>query len=250
MRRFEGKVALVTGAASGIGKATAVRLAQEGARVMCGDVNEAGMSETVAAIGEIGGVAESRRLDVSKPEAAPAAVAATVERFGALHALCNVAGIGGFEHTAEVTLERWSEVIAINLSGTFYMCQAALPQLLECRGAIVNVASSAGLIGQAYCAAYCASKGGVVQLTKALAVEFARQGLRVNCVCPGGVITPLAMAFRPPRGADMELIARLSLVQEMCDPSEIANAVAYLASDEARYVNGAVLSVDGGMVAS
>ena len=250
MRRFEGKVALVTGAASGIGRATALRLATEGARVMCADISDAGLQETVAAIQESGGETRAQRCDVSDHAAAAATVAHSVETYGGLDVLCNIAGMGTFQHTAAVTPEQWNRVLAVNLSGTFFMSQAALPHLLERRGAIVNMASSAGVIGQAYCAAYCASKGGVVLLTKAMAVEFARRGLRVNCVCPGGIDTPLAAGFKPPEGADMELIRRLALVSQKATPAEVAAAVAYLASDEARYVNGAALSIDGGMVVS
>lgn len=250
MNRFTGKVALVTGAASGIGRATAQRLAAEGAHVLCTDVNQGGLDETVAAIKQAGGTAAARLCDVSDAAASQASVAAAVEQFGQLDILANVAGIGRFQHTAEVSPEEWTRTIAINLSGTFYMSQAALPHLLARKGVIVNIASSAGLIGQAYSAAYCASKGGVVQLTKALAVEYARKGLRVNCVCPGGITTPLLSGFRPPAGAEIDLVTRLKLVDERAEPSEVAGAVAYLASDEARYVNGAVLSIDAGMVVS
>ncbi len=250
MQRFTGKVALITGAGSGIGRATAVRLASEGAQVFCTDVNEVGLAETLAEIRETGGEATAEWCDVSQVEAAKRSVARCLDRYGGLDVLANIAGIGRFQHTLEVSVDEWNRTLAVNLSGTFFMCQAALPALLERRGAIVNMASSAGLIGQAYSAAYCASKGGVVQLTKALAVEFARRGLRVNCVCPGGIDTPLLSGFRPPEGADLALIQRLKLVDERGDPKAVAAAVAYLASEEARYVNGAVLSVDAGLVVS
>lgn len=250
MRRFEGKVALVTGAASGIGHATVLRLAGEGAAVMATDVNDAGLQELVAASAATGGKLATQSCDVSDFSQAQAAVEAAVATFGGLDVLCNIAGIGTFMNTSEVTPEQWGRVIGVNLTGTFFMSQAALPHLLERRGAIVNMGSTASLIGQAYSAAYCASKGGVLQLTKSMAVEFARQGLRVNCLCPGGVTTPLAAGFRPPAGADIDLIRRLVLVAEKCQPGEIAAAVAYLASEEARYVNGAFLSIDGGLVAS
>jgi meso-butanediol dehydrogenase/(S,S)-butanediol dehydrogenase/diacetyl reductase len=250
MQRFVDKVALVTGAASGIGRATAVRLASEGARVFCTDVNEVGLAETLASIRELGGEAHGEWCDVSDPSAARRSVASCLDRYAALDVLANIAGVGHFQHTLEVTVEEWNRTLAVNLSGVFFMCQAALPALLDRRGAIVNMASSAGLIGQAYSAAYCASKGGVVQLTKALAVEFARRGVRVNCVCPGGIDTPMLAGFRPPTGADLALIQRLKLIDERGEPEAVAAAVAYLASDEARYVNGAVLSVDAGLVAS
>ncbi len=248
MRRFENKVALVTGAGSGIGRATAIRLAAEGAKVLATDVNGDGLKETVAQAGS--GTVVTQLCDVSDAAAVRKSVEAVTSQFGGLDVLCNVAGIGNFQNTAEVSVEDWGRVIGINLTGTFYMSQAALPHLLARRGVIVNLGSTASLIGQAYSAAYCASKGGVLQLTKAMAVEFARQGLRVNCLCPGGVATPLAAGFRPPAGADIDLIKRLALVGEKCEPAEIAAAIAYLACDEARYINGAVLSIDGGVVAS
>lgn len=250
MRRFEDKVALVTGAASGIGRATALRLASEGAAVVCADVDEPGLGETLAKIGAGRGRSAPAVVDVSDAVAARAAVATAVERFGGLDVLCNIAGVGSFQHTADVTPEEWSRVLGINLSGTFFMSQAALPHLLERRGNIVNLASSAGLIGQAYNAAYCASKGGVVLLTKSLGVEFARRGLRVNCLCPGGVDTPFTKAFGLPEGADVELIARLTLVRKLASPEDIAAAVAFIASDEARFINAAALPLDAGMTAS
>jgi NAD(P)-dependent dehydrogenase (short-subunit alcohol dehydrogenase family) len=249
MKRFEGRAALITGAASGIGRATAERLAGEGARVLCTDVNEAGLEETADDIRKAGGQAAARVLDVSDASACDAAVRAAVDELGRLDVLCNVAGIGMYVHATDLTPEQWDRVLAINLSGTFFTCRAAIPHLLETAGNIVNVASSAGLMGIAYSAAYCASKGGVVLLTRSLAVEFAHRGLRVNCVCPGGVDTPLTRAFRPPEGARRQLLARMSLVPKLATPGEIAGSIAYLASDEARFVNGAALSIDGGQVA-
>jgi NAD(P)-dependent dehydrogenase (short-subunit alcohol dehydrogenase family) len=250
MRRFEGKVALVTGAASGIGRATALRLAEEGARVFCGDLSEAGLAETVAAIRDVGGEATSRRLDVSSHEEARGGVADALSRYGRLDVLCNIAGVGSFQHTTDVTPDEWTRVLGVNLNGTFFMSQAAIPALLERSGNIVNLASSAGLIGQAYNAAYCASKGGVVLLTKSLGVEYARRGLRVNCLCPGGVDTPFTKSFGVPEGADVELIRRLSLVPKLAGAADVAAAVAFIASDEGRFINAAAIPIDLGMTAS
>jgi meso-butanediol dehydrogenase/(S,S)-butanediol dehydrogenase/diacetyl reductase len=249
MNRFEDKAVLVTGAASGIGRACAERIASEGGRVFGADLDEARLEETAAAIRAAGGEVVTGGCDVSDPEACRATVAAAASRLGRLDVLCNVAGIGVYAHATDLTDEQWNRVVAVNLSGTFFASQAAIPHLLETRGNIVNVASSAGLVGIAYAAAYCASKGGVVLLTRSMAVEFGHRKLRVNCVCPGGVDTPLTRAFRPPEGARGELLARMSLVPRLAKPEEIASAVAYLASDEARYVNGAALAIDGGQVA-
>lgn len=249
MKRFEDKAVLVTGAASGIGRAAAERLAREGARVFCADLDAAACERTAESIRKEGGEAVARACDVRSSAACNEAVAAAVASWGRLDALCNVAGVGLHDHATDIGDEQWQRVIDVNLSGTFYSCRAAIPHLLESRGAIVNMASSAGLVGVAYSAAYCASKGGVVLLTRSLAVEFGKRGLRVNCVCPGGVDTPLTRTFRPPENADRGLLRRMSLVPSLGTPADIAAAVAYLASDEARYVNGAVLSIDGGQVA-
>ena len=174
------------------------------------------------------------------------AAVAAAER---IDVLVNVAGIGIYRHTTDFTDDEWHRVIEVNLSGTFFMCRAAIPHLLATSGSIVNVASAAGLVGTPYGAAYGASKGGVVMLTKSLAVEYAKQGLRCNCVCPGGVDTPLLRTYAVPGGTDPQLMARMQLVPTLGRPEEIAGLVAYLASDEARYVNGAAMSIDGGQTA-
>jgi NAD(P)-dependent dehydrogenase (short-subunit alcohol dehydrogenase family) len=248
MKRFEGRVALVTGAASGIGRATAERLAQEGAKVACLDVQELQVHQAAAAIRQAGGEALPIVCDVSDAGSVSRAVDATIGKWGKLHAVANVAGIGGFIKTLDLTLEQWNRFIAINLTGQFLVCQKALPHILETKGAIVNVASVAGLKSHPYAAAYCASKGGVVMLTKALAVEYARKGVRVNCLCPGGVDTPLLEQFQLPEGGSAKQLMRIApLLDRMATPAEVAAGIAFLASDDASYVNGTVLVVDGAM---
>ncbi|MFP6626323.1 MAG: SDR family NAD(P)-dependent oxidoreductase [Deltaproteobacteria bacterium] len=248
--RFSGKAALVTGTASGIGRETALRLAAEGAEVFCTDVAEEGLNATVADISEAGGKAIGSLCDVSDPDACKAAVAAAVAAFGKLDLLANIAGIAIFDHCTELSVEQWSRVLAINLSGTFFMSQAAVPHLLDSGGNIVNMASSAGLAGMAYGAAYCASKGGVVLLTKSMGVELAHRGVRVNCICPGGVATPLTINLRFPEDASPSLMERMRAPDtRFAQPAEIAALVAYLGSDEARHVNAAAVAIDAGQTA-
>ncbi len=249
-RRFEGRIAVVTGAGSGIGRATAIRLAVEGAAVACLDVAAEGVEETVEALGVLGGKAMAQRCDVRRESEVKRAVDKVTKNLGTPDVLCNVAGIGTFAHTTEVSLEQWDRIIGVNLTGTFLMVRAVLPGMLSGHtGSIVNVASTAGFVGSAYSAAYCASKGGVVMLTKALAVEYADQGVRVNAVAPGGVDTPLIANFGLPPGGDPKHFDRITSRMGFCRPEEVAAAIAFLASDESSYTTGAVLAVDGGVTA-
>jgi meso-butanediol dehydrogenase/(S,S)-butanediol dehydrogenase/diacetyl reductase len=246
--RFIDRVALVTGAGSGIGQATARRLAAEGAQIMALDVNEAGLGDTVSSIEEAGGVAVAHLADVRGADACRAAVAATVQQFERLDVLANIAGVVRLGHAADLSDDDWQLVQDVNLSGPWYLTQAALPHLEASGGNVVNLASAAGVAGQAYTAAYCASKGGLVLMTKALALEFAGRGIRFNAVCPGMVNTPLN-TFDIVEGLDPSLMARLLPLVAGAEPEEIATLVAYLASDEARYVTGAAISIDGGQTA-
>jgi NAD(P)-dependent dehydrogenase (short-subunit alcohol dehydrogenase family) len=235
MGRFDGRVALVSGAASGIGAAVAVRLAEEGGTVVRSDV-----------VAIDGGVV----CDVTDQASCVEAVAAAVSRHGRLDVLVNVAGIGIGRRIGEVTAEEWRRVLDVNLTGTFLLSQAALAPLLEARGCIVNMASVAGLKATPYNAAYCASKGGVIMLTKSMALELAHDGVRVNAVCPASVDTPFLRGFQLPEGADMALLSRsVSPMGRLIDPAEVAAAVAYLASDDAATVSGTTLVIDGGSTA-
>jgi NAD(P)-dependent dehydrogenase (short-subunit alcohol dehydrogenase family) len=235
MGRFEGRVALVSGAASGIGAAVSARLAQEGAKVVRSD---------------IAAMADGVRCDVTDPGSCRAAVDEVVSQHGRLDILVNVAGIGMARRIDEVTLEEWRRVIDVNLTGTFLLSQAALAPLLENRGAIVNMASVAGLRATPYNAAYCASKGGVIMLTKSMALELASAGVRVNAVCPASVDTPFLRNFRLPEGADMALLSRsVAPMGHLIDVAEVAAAVAYLASSDAANVSGTTLVIDGASTA-
>jgi len=247
---LDGRVVAVTGAASGIGRATALLLAAEGARVACLDVQEAALHALADELTSAGRTAFAHRLDVADPESVEVAIAAVTARFGGLSTLVNAAGVGGMVQFADLKLAEWNRVIAINLTGTYLTCHAALPHLLAAEGAsIVNISSIAGIKGQAYSAAYCASKGGVALLTRALANELARKKVRVNAICPGGVMTPLVAGMNL-EGLDMDLIGRMqNPTFSLGQPDDVANLVAYLASDRASYITGACYAIDGGAVA-
>ena len=249
MRRFENKVALVTGAASGIGQATALRLAQEGARLLIADVQAGPLEETAKAAREAGAEVEAQLCDVSNESAVIRTVEAAVGRFGRLDVLCNVAGILQFGHTHEFKLEDWNRILGVNLTGTFLMCRAALPHLLAVRGNIVNTGSTAGLAGHPWTCAYSASKGGVHALTSGLAVEYGKQGLRANVVCPGSIQTPITKAFEVPPGGDPKLVYRIMPLDTFRGPETVASTIAFLASDDAAHINGVALRVDGATLA-
>ena len=280
MRRFEGKVALITGAASGIGRATAERLASEGASLFLVDVSKAGLEETVKRCkqsaqrgasearseGEAraesndpaershpgtaaGAAVESAPCDVSREEQVNDAVARCVDRFGQLDVLVNVAGILLLAHTHETTLAQWQKILDVNLTGTFLFCKAALPHLLASRGNIVNTSSTSALNGMPYGAAYGASKGAVLALTRALAVEYGAKGVRANAICPGSIKTPMGSGSNLPKDVNWELLKRAMPLDKPRGPEVVASVVAMLASKDGEHINGESIRMDGGTLA-
>jgi len=247
MARFTDRVALVTGAGSGLGRATARQLGTEQALVAVLDIDEAAAKDTAAEIEAGGRTARPYRVDVRDWASVEDTVAKVANDLGRPQLLVNCAGVGQFVRSEEETAENWSRIIGVNLTGTFLMCRGVLPHLLGGGGAIVNVASNAGLMGQPYSAAYCASKGGVVNLTRALGVEYRARGVRVNAVAPGGMNTPMINTFGFPEGATAEDFAAITSPLGYAEPEEIAGLIAFVASDEGRYMVGQIVSMDGGI---
>jgi meso-butanediol dehydrogenase / (S,S)-butanediol dehydrogenase / diacetyl reductase len=248
--RYAGKAAVVTGAGSGIGQSVALRLAAEGAQVLGLDINADGLATTVErAEGNAPGGLVVRHCDVTKASECHAAIADAIERFGRLDILGNIAGIARAEHVGEVTEAAYRQMMAVNVDGYFFMAQAGLPHLLHEGGVIVNVASIAGLVGQAYTVVYCMSKGAVVQLTRALAMEYMKTPLRVVAIAPGGVESGLTRGYQMPSDVDWDLVGRYVNPRGMAKPADISALFAFLASAEAKNIHGTVVSSDSGMTA-
>ncbi|MDG1255157.1 MAG: SDR family NAD(P)-dependent oxidoreductase [Glaciecola sp.] len=249
MQRFSNKVVFITGAASGIGRATAIRLASEGASLSLCDIDDKGLATTQKACEEQGAKTTIYQCDISNYDECAKAIEACVTQYGQLDVLCNIAGIAQLQHFTDITLAEWNKMLGVNLSSVFYLCQLAMPHLIKTKGNILNMASSAGLVGQAYMSSYCATKAAVVNLSKSLAIEYSRHSVRVNALCPGNVKTPLASKLNIPADVDKHLMRLMFPLLEGAQASEIAAAVAYLGSDEARFITGAALPIDGAQTA-
>jgi NAD(P)-dependent dehydrogenase (short-subunit alcohol dehydrogenase family) len=247
--RFAGRAVVITGAASGIGRATAVRIASEGGRVFALDIADAGGAATAAAIEAAGGRAEAIEADVTDQAQVDSAIAQCAA-LGGFDVVVNCAGTAFYGRIGDVSVEQVDNVMDVNFYGTYRVTQAAMTTLLERRGAIVNVASVAALRGVAYLSAYSATKGAVLGFSRALAVELGGRHVRVNCVCPGPADTPLADRLVLPLGADAGLVTRsTNLYGRLATADEVAAAIAFLASPDAAHITGTVLTVDAGLSA-
>jgi dihydroanticapsin dehydrogenase len=248
--RIAGKVCVVTGAGSGIGRATAIRLAEEGGSVLCADVNADSAAATAEVITADGGVASSLSADVADPRAVDAMIASAVERYGPLDVLVNNAGVNlpGVLH--EVSDEVIDRTLAVNVKGQIYGCRAAIPHMLDRGGSIINISSVNGIVSEPYHAVYSASKGASVMLTKGVALDYAKRGIRCNVICPGWVDTPINYAHAEMLGGLQKVYDTIDSFQPIGrpgEPREIANVVLFLASDESSLMTGSVVVVDGGM---
>ncbi len=249
--RFADKSIFITGAGSGIGRATAKRFAADGGRVFCVDVNPDGISETIAQVRLAGGTADGGVCDVASMESVQSAVARAAETFGGLDVLVNAAGVGRFARFEEVDEAEWQRIIGVNLTGCFHTTRAAIEHLVRVQGNVVNVASTAGMRGTAYASPYSASKAGIIFFTRSLALEYASRNVRFNCICPGGVKTPFGRHFLRRDDFEQHLInySAPPAIGRFAEPEDIAGTIAYLASDEARMINGVALLADAGTLA-
>jgi NAD(P)-dependent dehydrogenase (short-subunit alcohol dehydrogenase family) len=249
--KLEGKIALVTGGGSGIGRATALAFAQEGARVVVSDVNAAGGAETVQLIQNIAGEAVFVKTDVTQAAEVEALIQQAVAAYGRLDCAFNNAGIGGaLNRTAERSEDDWDLTMNVNLKGVWLCMKYELLQMAEQgSGAIVNTASAAGLVGFANASAYAASKHGVIGLTRSAALEYARKNIRINAVCPGFTATAMMGDWDADRPGMSDGVAAFNPMKRLGKPEEIADAVIWLCSDASSFVTGHALSVDGGVVA-
>ena len=247
MKRFKNKIVIVTGAGSGIGRSTALRLDSEGADLLILDKNQDQLSETKMMLKNKN--SSEHVVDISSVSGTKEFFKYLKAKHNRLDALINIAGILRFDNSHEVSLDDWNKILNINLTGTFFMCSHAIPMLLESKGAIVNVSSTAALGAHAWTAAYSASKGGISAFSKTLAVEYGMQGLNINCVCPASIETPMSTNPKMPKDIDTRLLKKIMPLDGVNrTPDDIASTIAFLASDDAIHINGIDLRVDGGLL--
>ena len=248
--RFEGRTAVITGAASGLGRAVALRLSSEGARVFGIDLNEAGLAETRELVASAGGSMSTGVGDISDRMTAHGLVANAMDDLGQIDSLINCAGVMRAGNVTDIDEDTFNLMFNVNVQGSFWMMQAAIPHLLDSRGSIVNVASNSALMGAPFNTVYSASKGAIVSLTRSVAMEYVKKGIRVNAVAPGGINTPMMVIDTFPPDTDWKLMAPMMGHRPPSEPEEIAAVIAFLASDDASSVHGAIVSVDNGLTAA
>jgi 3-oxoacyl-[acyl-carrier protein] reductase len=248
--RLENKISLITGAGSGIGRATAQLFAREGAKVIALDRDEQAIEQTQAAIAQAGGYCHALSVDVSKEQAVAEAIAFVVKTFGRLDILFNNAGISLLKTIAETTEEDFDRLLGVNLKGVFFGCKHAIPYMVQQgSGVIINTASELAIVAQPLYGAYCATKGGVLAFTRALSLEWVAKGIRVNAVCPGPIETPMLQAefeFGADPIAEEKAVIQTIPAGRLGTPEDIARVVLFLASDDAQFVHGAAIVADGG----
>ena len=246
---FENKVVVVTGASSGLGRATAFAFAAEGARLVLADVDASGLDATNAKLQEMGGCAIAVPTDRADAGACSALALKAVEAFGKLDVVCNVAGAFRFDHATAITPEIWDRIHGVNVRGPFFVIQSALPYLIESAGSVVNVASASAFLGHAYLTHYASSKAALVNLTKSLAMEYIHSPVRINAIAPGGINTAMTMGTSIPEDIDFSLVGRYSPLRGSSEPEDLTDLILMLAGPRGKSIHGACLNADRGITA-
>ncbi len=244
-----GKTAFITGAAGGLGRATALKLAGAGARLFLVDINGDQLAQTANELKAIGADVRLEAADLGEGRRCSELIDSAVQEFGRLDALCNVAAVFIPKHTTAMSDDEFDKTLAVNLAAPFKLCRAAIPHLLKTEGAIVNVTSCAAFMGQAYLAAYSATKAGLTHMTKSLAMEYMHQPIRINAVAPGGMMTALAAGLMQLQDPDPSLLQRIQPLRGVVEIDDVADMVAYLATDAASAYHGACINIDNGITA-
>jgi NAD(P)-dependent dehydrogenase (short-subunit alcohol dehydrogenase family) len=248
--KLEGRVSIITGSASGIGRASAKEFAKEGALVVVADINLAGAQETVKQIESAGGVALAVKTDVADPESVEDLVQQTLRSFGRINVLFNNAAIQVNKTVEDTTVEEWTREISVNLGGVFLCSKFSMPHLRKTQGCIVNMASVNGFFVEPQCAGYCATKGGIIALTKAMAIDHGKEGIRVNCICPGYIDAGLAWGYfevQPNPAEARKAAGKLHALWRIGQPEEVARVAVFLASEDASFMTGSTVEVSGGI---